>query len=95
MRRKGLERFDSSAGMIRGTTTWVVLQRELSLTKQSREGGEYTRDEVLRMSADGVRAAGELAHDAVMWCKLVKCLHGDSAEEFLLLSFVCVVEGRW
>lgn len=30
------------------------------------------------------------------WGKLVKCLHGDAAEEFLLLSFVYLVEGqRW
>lgn len=35
-----------------------LFYRELSLTKQSREGGEYSSDKVLRMSADGVRAAG-------------------------------------
>lgn len=28
------------------------------------------------MSADGLRAL-ELAHEAVVWCKIVKYLHGD------------------
>jgi len=58
VRRKGFERFDSGAGMIRGYAVWVVPQRELSLTKPSREGGEYSRERMLRMSADGERAAG-------------------------------------
>lgn len=72
MRRKGVERFDSRAGVIDGCGLFL----RVTCPSQRNPGKGVNAADMRCRNADGLRDL-ELACEAFLWCKVVKCLCGD------------------